>query len=275
FKISLPGSVLSDPYWKTWRSKDCKVCWKESWYTAEDLIQLYPNAADIIKTVLKQELSVNQRDGHTYGDPTGITPYKTEDDKWGSAHRVIEEFRMIEEKYMQEYAVTTEGDVPIPELPNPAEKIAWLNNNVPSWQPEYIYQKPERRLVQIVRACAPTVTQYDLLENGPTEIQLGRLEFFWWSCSRHNGENHSIVDLTKDPQIDINYWNSLLINKIQSEGGGGAQWVDREGFKNTQEMERYKRHRNNPRENFETRAGLLTQDGKTPAKPIDTSRFPT
>ena len=270
FEMGLPGSTLTDPMWKTWRSKDLRICWKETWYNPEELIKIYPDMTDVIKS----EAAHVKRNGPMYGNNTGITPYATEEYSWGTAHRVIEQYEMIEEIVKQEFLITMDGDIPIPGMPD-EEKPQWLNQNHPDWQPDYIYEKKIPKKVCIVRAIAPSLVSGRTLEKMPTEVQCGRLPFFFWAASRHNGESHSIVDSVKDPQMNINYWESLLTHKIQVEGGGGAQFGDPAGFKNYEEFLRWTRNRNDPTETFETKPGLITSGGHVPAKAATDNKFPS
>lgn len=271
FEYCFPGSVTPDPGWKSWRGKDCKKCWHEQFFQPEEMLEQWPEAEGMILPYLYQVKSA----GHQYGSHMGPTPYANiTDNSWGTALKVISQYEMVSRKYKQEYVMTPNGDTAIPKnLKTPAEKISWLNINVPEWIPDHIYEIDETEKVCIVNRICPTLAWNQTIESAKPEIQTGRLPFFWWSASRDNGEPHSIIDAIKDTQTNINTWESLITNKIQVEGGGGSQFVDRSMFRDEIEFDRYRMLRNNPQESFEVKQGVLL-NGKIPAVPTQTSAFP-
>lgn len=263
FKGCLPNSVFASPNWKTWSGKDCKKCWYETFHSEEELTSLIPEEADYLKWQLG---SNKNRMADEYGPYESSTPYNGSADTWGSQYKMISEYVMIDEIENEEYAITERGDIMIPSDIEPSDRPAWLNKFHPSWSPEYVYTKPCKIKKCYVRSIIPSITTDRVVINKPTEIQIGRLPFFFWAASRANGESSSIVDGVKDPQMLINYMESLNLYKIQIEGGGGSQFADRTAFKNNEEFENYKANRNNPASVFETKPGLLAE-GKTPAVP--------
>lgn len=269
FDYQLPGSVFPDPAWKTWRSSDCEVVWKESWYTAEKAMEIYPEKSDVIKFMAERL----KRDGVEYGENTGIVPYKTDSNEWGSSFRFIEEYRVLKKRIETEYVITPNEDIPIPNIPDDM-KPAWLNKKIPEWQPDLIYSKPSVERVSVVKTICPTLVMDKLLENGLTEAQIGATPFKFWSATRANGESHSIVDSIKDPQMNLNFWESMLTHKLKVEGGGGAQFVDPSYFATREEYLDYCANRNKPTKNFETKPGAMDRGG-LPARPVITSTFPT
>lgn len=271
FEYCLPGSVTPDQMWKSWRGSDCKRCYHEQFFQPEEIIEQWPESEWLIGPYL---YTVKQH-GHQYGPHMGPTPFgNISDNSWGTALKVISQYEMVKQKYKQEYAMTPNGDVAIPRiLKNAEEKIAWLNANVPDWAPDYIYQKPETEEKCVVTRICPAASLTGTVEKAYTEIQVGRLPFFWWSASRSNGEPKGLIDSVKDAQINVNSWQSLITNKLQTEGGGGSQFVDRAGFASDEEFDKYKAMRNNPAENFEVTPGSLAA-GNVPAKPTQTSQFP-
>lgn len=270
FETCLPGSVLPDPYWKTWASRDCKRAWKKSWLPVNELLELYPKAEPY---VLDAKYHTKQF-GDQYGANTGAVPYVSAEGTWGNAYEVVEQYDVIEEKVKSEWVITPDGDVEIPDMPN-TDKPGWLNRFVPNWQPEGVFEKDEKKKVCIVRAICPSISHAMVLGKGKTEEQVEALPFHFWSASRHNGQNHSIIDSIKDVQRNINYWGSIIQHKIQTEGGGGAQFVDPAGFKNNQEYLDYCNNSNVPSKRFETKEGLLIDGKGLPAVPINKSPFPS
>ncbi len=271
FRNCLPGSVMADPYWKTWSSKDCKKCWHDTWHTLDELKSLIPDKADYIDYRASNPYKADE-----YGSFGGPTPYLNDtNNMWGSVHKLTTQYDIVEEMEKAEFAITDEyqNGVRIPKELDDADKPAWLNANHPTWDPMYVYEKPEKVQRQYMRAICPSISMDVPLQNGLTDIQIGRLTYFWWAASRVNGESSSIVDSIKDPQMLINYWESLMINKLQIEGGGGAQFADEKLFASNTDFVDYVNNRNNPAKVFKVKPGTL-EKGQTPAKPIYTSGFP-
>ena len=255
FRTNLPGSTYPDPFWKTLRSKDCQVSWKESWMTCLDIKERYPKVADRVKF----EVDLLKKDGPTYGAYEGIVPFITDDHTWGSLKRVIEQYEMVKEKYESDFIGRNRGeeDIAIP-MDIPREmRIAWMNQNVPDWHPELVYSKEMVKKIQMVRTVCPDLITDEMLENEMTEIQIGRLSTFWWSATRANGEPYSLVDPLKDPQMNINFGESMIAYKNQVEGGGGAKLMDESKFKTPAEAKRFTKYRNRPAENFRMKPGAL------------------
>jgi hypothetical protein len=284
----LPGTMTYDPYWKTPRSKDCRKCWKTSWLTPRQMLDIYSGAeADIKMAVMFRKYGENtikmlteyyERMGDEYGDNQGIFPYPHDEEMWGSQYKVIEYYHMEKVSHKVEF-VMTEDDHKV-YLPkdlidaDPAEKIAWYNANVPGWIPDQVFEDTDTEDVQFVTTVVPSLSQTLVLANGPTQVQCGRLQFFPWSASRLNGEFGGVVDAIKDAQRTVNYWESLMTNKIQTEGGGGAQFIDPEAFETEAEYHRYIAERNNPKAVFRLKRSFLRTYPNGPAVPVHKSPFP-
>lgn len=278
FESCLPNSVFHDPNWRTWSSKDCRRCWKETWMEAEVAAEIYPKH----RALFEAEIERTNRFGPEYGPNEGVTAYSnTSDNRWGSQLRFIEQYEMKAIKKTIEYVVTVDKktrqarEEVIPDnLNSPAEKIAWLNENVPDWQPDYVFEREVMEQRCFVTTIAPDISWNIVIEHGETEIQIGRLPFFWWAASRANGESRSIVDSIKDAQQTLNYWESMITYKLQIEGGGGAQLVDPSKFKDNNEAQRYKKDRNNPAESFEVKPNALEGGASQIADGVYKSTFP-
>ena len=278
FQLTLPGACRPEPYWKDWSSKTCRSCHHETWHTAEELMQIYPKMADR----LRYEAAKQKSTGDQFGPNNGIVPYSIVDNKWGSQYRLVEEYRMVVDdekvdRVITSYGPTVDGvpSIVIPKFEENEERIKWLNDSIPDWNWDFdrIFETKEKKKKCIVRAEASGLINDKLLEDGPIEIQVGRLPFYWWSANRLNGEPHGMVDSIKDPQININYGEAMIQHKLQSEGGGGAQFVDPTLFISRTEAKRFAKHRNNPQENFIMKPGFMGK-GILPAKPVVKSPFP-
>lgn len=294
-RVRSPGTVVYDPNWKSRRSKDCRVCWVSSWLTPMEMLDIYPNNAEGIDMAAffkkhgkgAQSISayaqIQNQYGDTYGDNTGPNPYPWSiySDVWGSKFRVIQQYEMVRTRIKNEFVLTIgpEGKpikVPIPaELKHVNEKIEFLNKFVPDWQPDAVFEDEDWEDVQIMSSICPSLSPTLILDRKPTKIQSGRIQFHPWSCTRNNGESKGIIDNIKDAQMQINYWESMLTYKIQIEGGGGSRFIDPGGFANPQEMQKFIKHRNNPRMTFKTKNGYLLNNAEGPSRPVRNSGFPS
>lgn len=282
-----PGSIMYDPNWRSPRSKDCKKAWKESWLSPLQMLELYSEKRNqIIQAVMYKQFGMEyiknfahiQFDmGDEYGGNIGIIPYAENEEMWGSLYKVIEYYHMEKMKVKCEYVLTEDGGkVRIPGyLKDVEQKIKWLNDNFPGWIPDQIFEEEEYEWVQLISTICPSLQHGLLLQNGLTEIQCGRLQFFPWSAYRANGEFGGIIDAIKDLQMQINNLESMLTYKLQIEGGGGAQFVWPEMFFNYQECEKYVRNRNNPDAVFRMKNGSWQKlGGAAPATPVRKSPYP-
>jgi hypothetical protein len=285
-RTTLPGAVKFDALWRSGRSKDCRKAYKDAWLSPRQMLELYfSKGAEIVKAVLfkqfgEEALKVRAEYEAIYGEELGINygiiTYPQNEEMWGSLYKVVECYEMVKVPVTIEYVLTEDGEkITIPsDLKTPEEKIAWLNRNVPGWIPDQIFSDTEEEDIQFKTVICPSLSQNLILAFGPTEIQCGRLQFFPWSAARVNGEWGGIVDLIKDAQKNINYWESLITYKIQIEGGGGAQFADESEFFDEKEFYNYAQNRNNPKKVFRLKKGALQKNPNGPAVPVSKSPFP-
>lgn len=284
-RCCLPGEVVFDPHWKDSRSKKCKRAWRRVMLTPLQMFDMFEERRnEIIKAMAFKKYGEGYLDvlrqmqeqyGDVYGPNTGVIPYDFSGEEWGTQMQLIEYYHMERVNVTYDYYLLESGEkVRLPaHLVDAKDKMEWLNEHIPDWQPDAVFYEDEDEWIQYVTITCPTLSQNMILSHGPTEIQCGRLEFFPWSAKRANGENAGNVDNIKDWQRSINYWESLLILKIQTEGGGGAQWIDPAAV-DSSEITRYTRNRNNPQEIFKTKSGALKQYPNGPAVPVAKSAFP-
>jgi hypothetical protein len=264
----LPVSTFPDPCWRTPISSDCEHVWHDAWYTAEQIARIYGKKTEMVMEAARRVV----RDGLVYGENGGVIPYRGDTSTtWGSLFKVVEQYDIVETEKKCLYLLTPEGQIKIPV--EDMEAPAWLNANYPDWQPFDVFTEKEKERKCVLKTICPTLCPEEFLEDGPTELQLGCTPFKFWSASRLSGEPRGLLESVKDAQTYINYWSGMLINKIQTEGGGGAQYVDPSMFESYAEFERWAAHRNNPGENFKLKGGYMDK-GITPARPVISSQFP-
>jgi hypothetical protein len=286
-RYRLPGSVVFDPNWRSMRRKDCRECYVSSWLTPVEMLKIFDSRGEDIlsglhsigklglKYLVSQHAEMQKRMGENYGDNRGVFPYGQLEDVWGSQFRVIQHYHVEKVKVKYEWAMTPEGKILIPrDLKDVADKIEWLNTNAPAWQPDGVYEDEDEEDVQYVTSICPALSSSVILEDRPTEVQCGGLQFFSWSAARLNGEKAGIIDSVKDAQRNVNYWNQVLVNKIQTEGGGGSQWIDPDGVFDQNVLQDYIANRGNPRKVFKLKPGYSRLNANGPAIPTTKSVFP-
>lgn len=259
----LPGSVISDPHWKTPLTSDCRRIFHEVWLTAEEMLEKYPKERYRIQFYATKDRKL----GLQYGTNRGVTAYDGAEVVSGSKYKIVEEYRVIEKKTKCSYIIRPEGDMLIPKEIPEADIPQWLDATYPDWSPEYIYENDKVEKECRVRPFCEALVSESFLDDGKSEVQIDATPFKSWSASRFNGEPHSIIDSVKDAQTNINYLESMLLHKIQTEGTGGAQFADRTMFASQDEYLRYVQNRNNPRAIFEMKPGLMER-GQRPAMPV-------
>lgn len=288
-RYRLPGTVKFDPKWKSPKSKECKKCWVDTMMTPAEMLEIFEdNQTEIMaavtaaatqgdyKQILEDRLKVMHETGEEFGVNEGIFVRSEDENKiLGTQYNVVSQYEMVKTRVPTSFVITAMGKVTIPsECQSDEDKLAWLNNNVPDWQPEQVFDDYDEVMIQHLTIICPTLSSDLIIQDKPTRLQLGRLQFFPVSANRKNGQASGVCDAVRDLQMQINYWESILTHKIQVEGGGGAQFVDPDGFDEDSEIKKYISGRNNPRETFRLRRGYLAKNPNGPAIPVRKSAFP-
>jgi hypothetical protein len=285
-RTRLPGTVIYDPIWKSPVSGDCRKCYVEDYLSPLQMLEMYVGKErEIVNATMRKALlekiietwaDLQATEGDEYGWNSGIIPYAERDEIWGTLYKVIQCYHVEKVRRKFEYVLTEDGEqMRIPDdLKNAQEKIAWLNENVPGWIPDSVFEDEEEIDVQYMTAICPALAPGLLLCNGPTEVQCGRLQFFPWSAYRSNGEWGGIMDSIKDMQQSINWIQNTLQYRLHVDGDGCSWYVDPAGFKTPQEFKRWKESKNKAGENFELAPGYLARFPNGPAIPVDKSPYP-
>jgi hypothetical protein len=263
----LPNSIMYSPSWKTARTRDCPRCFHEQYLMPDQAMEFYGDSGDDIQKGIESFRNKNEE----YGARTGAVPFSGQDGLWGSAIQFVHEYSVQVKKVKKIFIVTQEGDMAIPDniIGDSGKVMDWLDKTFgyEKWDSENIFEDVVKERVCIKDTIAPALLGTNVIESGEPEIQIGQIPFWTWSCDRVNGEPHGIIDQIKDAQRTINYWNSLIQYKIQTEGGGG-KYIDKSKFESPQEAQRAIENHNDPAEIFALKPGVLDQGGK-PIAPIN------
>ena len=286
----LPGMLTWDPDWKTNKSGEANWVDKEAYLSAEEILDIYGSDAKakdgIVKgtlfnafgeNYLKQLAEWETIHGADYGLNTGAVPFADRSDIWGSRYKVVEHFEMRRIARKVEYVITEDGDeITIPDdLDDVSKKIQWLNDTIPGWIPDQIFEETVYDKKQYGTTYCPGLSLNFVLAEGLTDIQCGRLQFFTWSAYRMSGEYGGILDGVLDAQNIINWWESFLIHKLQVDGGTGSQFADPDAFQDEPTFYDYVANKNDPKKVFPLKRGMLGKYPNGPAMPTSKASFPT
>lgn len=271
FRTLLPGQIIFDPNWKTNSGKDCQKAWKVSWLTPSQIKKLWPK----YKETMQAQLDQDKVTGADFDELSkGVTPnfdVLQEPSGIGSKYRVIQFYEMIEEEVWEEYDEMT-GMV-LPATDDVAYKKAWLDEHNPYWEAEKILQRPTTKRVQYCTVLIPQLAPGRIIDRKPTQIQVGRLQFFHWAASRINGVNRGIVDLIKDIQRNINH-REMLVSYIIETSAMGGEVLDPMLFNNdTNQIDEYISTKNQPGRTHVSAPGAIGR-GLMPQK-LSQSNIPT
>ena len=272
-EVLLPNMWWADPMWLSMFTKNCRICWEEVVMMPEDIEATYADRNQAISgLVAAYKTRIRE-----YGTQSGPTPYQEGDElRWGSALHLINQYKMVHQKVNKEIYHTDQQDIDIPtQLPDARAKMDWLNQQFgqDGWDPYAIKTVEEYKRQCVKTVICPSLSWGFPIDESPTEVQVDQIPFLVWSADRVNGEPHSLIDIIKSPQDDLNATAARINYKQEVEAGNGAQFVDETGFASPEECEDFIRNRNDPTKNFKVRPGLLADEGRVPAKPVQSSNF--
>lgn len=239
FERIMPGSILVDPCWKTNSGWDLKRLWKVAYLTPKEMKDIYGAKGPSIDAEVVRLLNSGSEFDQT--DKQDGFPYKDYNYIYGTKRRVIEYHYMNEEN--QEIRYTVFGDV-VPEGTDEYQREWASINGIEDFENmTYIIKK--KVSVYNVITTVPDLNHL-ILEDKRSEIQIGRLPFFFWSSARINGRDSGIVELLIDAQQTINKRHSL-IDDIISSNAHGNRLVDPDLFENRPDlMKEYKDNASKP-----------------------------
>ena len=276
-EMCLPNMWWPTPMWLSMYTRDCRECWEEVILMPDDVEEIYADRNPrISELVSAYKVSIPE-----YGTPNGPTPFLEGDEfRWGTALHLINRYRMVTQKVKKEFYLHPNGQIDIPQGTkdqplDPRAKMDFLNQKLGpgQWDPYAIKETTEDKRVCIKTVICPTLSFQDVIDESPTEVQVDQVPFIVWSADRINGEPHSLIDLIKSPQDDINQGAARIRYKQEIDGGGGAQYYDPDGFESAEVAEDFKRNHNDPSKMFPVRPGLLADEGRVPSRPVQSAQF--
>jgi hypothetical protein len=254
WEVCLPGTIAYDPNWRTGISKDLEFCFKYSQYTAEQIMQLYPDKTDKIKIAMFSDL----QNGGNFDIPF-IDAYRDYNysKTLNGLYNVIEYNYIVQEEVIKEIAISSGMELPITD--DIQFKKAWIEaNNIPYEDVKSITMTEKK--AKIITICPDLVPDFPLYD-GYDIMQIQRLRFFPMSAERIVGEPRGIIDILNPMQAALNKAINNIQSIIDSSAHGGGAVDPAIVGNNERKMKEIQEHWADPFYKFWTEAGALKNGG--------------
>lgn len=247
FSLCQPGSVIVDPNWRTSNSSDMQECFKYTYLSPSQLIDLFPDMEDQIKAAIFERIRVGRN--YEERNQNFNQDYQT---MLGSDFMVLQYYYLEARKSRKELDIKTGKE--LPDTEDVEYKKRWLEIN--QIDVDYV------REVRYTKKICNVITTIPGLLSVPVqdrlhELQIERIPLFPWACERINGETRSIMDVIKPLQDTLNKRENMLNNILENSANGSAavdpSIVDNDPTKMKQIQENW----SNPRFKFWTVPGAL------------------
>ena len=215
WEVCQPGTIAYDPAWRTGVSKDLNFVFKYMKLTADQVMRLYPDKTDRIKTNLLNDLRL----GGNFDVPK-IHDYKeyTQSKTLNGQYDVVEYNYVVEEEEVIEIAIN--ANLELPRTDDYQIKKEFVEANHIAYDDIHsIYQTVKKpKICTIAPGLIPEAPLYD----GYDIFQIKRLRFFPMASERIVGEPFGIMDVINSAQDAINKLinNSQGIIDSSAHGGG-------------------------------------------------------
>lgn len=241
-----PTHVYLDPGWKSTYVSDIRNYFEFGYYTAEEIMEMYPNAKGRIEEIRERE----EREGINLGEyHGGVNTYRHTEEKWGDRHKVIVFHHIKRKERMWEYDLVHNCNFPETGFePQSVEdklakieyiKMAGLNPNTD------ITIRKQIRQIKYVEAFAPTIDTELFLTSGKDQIQTNNCNIYPIGDS-YNGQFKGTTDELFDIQISFNK-GEMNIDDIQQRSAKGSFILDEAlANGNAQKMREIEQQWNNP-----------------------------
>lgn len=218
FVFRQPGTVMYDAFWKSSDTEDCSVAWCFTNMTLERISELY----DIPVKALQTELNIQNLMQREFDkDTVSIRFNQNEQNVYNRGYQVREKHEMKQKKgkKLVDYSKGYSG-LTFPMVDDREYLIAWGNKNDVNW--DYVEEVPFKYKELHITSWCPYISRRLMLEDKPSEIQIGRLDLFPYTGWRINGVDHGIIDVAKDPQRLLNENETLKQYMIANAAKGAT-----------------------------------------------------
>lgn len=118
---------------------------------------------------------------------------------------------------------------------------------------------PRAFLRQMVRTTIPALSKTLVVQEGPTELQLGRYSLFEFSSDAINGRPITWMDQLKDPQISLNKRINTATHILQTQANN-ALLIESDATEDPDDLDKIGRGRNKPGAYFTVIPGAIGQN---------------
>lgn len=254
YRHANPSFIYEDPYWQSDDIKDCRMLFKTTWMTAQQIKDTYNTKSVEIDDAIRQVEMLN----HDY-DSDRITALADQhEDYWKSSrYKVIEAVYMQRLKKNRIFDKETRNflDVEDPELQKTMMRLQ--GNSLTLMPQEYSMCK--------IFTFAPGLAKSLVLAEGDHPVQIGRLPYDIWSSKNMFGQKQGLVDVLADAQSALNKKESVIMH-LQSIAANGAELVEEDLFVDESEKQRYIDEKNKPGSVFTVASGSIAQQKQAPIR---------
>jgi len=216
FETLQPGHVIIDPNWKTKDSWDIKEVWKVAYLTPNEIIATYGHRNARI-TQLLNEIKLNGLQ-YDMGQEDPSMSYQNLNSSYGSKYRIIEHHYLEVTSKVVKFARVKDGGEDIDVSNMDPDQLENLRNDQNSNVESVISRRVQHKVYHIQSSCKE-LDPVKLLEDGVSDIQIGRLPFFPLAADRQGGVNSGIVESLVDVQTLLNSREARVDDQIAASGG--------------------------------------------------------
>lgn len=251
-----PFHVFADHYWQSDDERDCRIVYKTSWKTAQQISDEYNVDNDEINAAIES----NNKLGHDYSTDTINKAADRSFEFWdaqNSRYRVIEAVYMKRMRKKRLFNKETRRFMNIDD--------STVQSMMIRLQGDSLILVPEEYSICKIFTFAPGLSNSIALADGDHPVQVGRLPFLFWSSKNMFGERQGLVDVLADAQITLNKRESILTH-LQNVAANGSEFIEEDLFIDDSEKIRYVMEKNKPGSVFTVSSGAINQNKQSPVK---------
>ena len=241
-----PSHIVFDPYWLSDDDAECTRCWKHGHMTAKQIVGRWknlPSSPKLEEALRKAGVTGSSWQERSLDDSN--TPFPLIED----AYHVVEASWIEEVHKKRIIARGANGRwVPFPVTDdNEMLELFAQRVGVSDWQNGAEVVPYVDRILHQAITCDQLFPD-KCIEFGKPEIQIQRLQYLQFTCYRDMvGRNMGIVGALLDPQLDINYSRSKIIDLLSAQHGGAILYDKRKIPEETDQQDFERNHNDSGR----------------------------
>ena len=219
-----PTHVYLDPGWKSGFVKDIRNYFEFGYYTAKEIMEMYPKSSERIKEIKERE----ERDGINLGMfHGGVIIYQHTEEKWGDRHKLITFHHTVKKNRMWEYDL--KNNCSFPETgykPQSKEDIQAKTEyaQMMGLGPFDVTMRKQIKNEKRIEAICPALDSEAFLATGKDKIQTNNCNIYPIG-DYYNGQFKGTTDELYDIQVSFNK-TEMNIDDIQMRTAKGAFMLD-------------------------------------------------